>query len=126
VCFVWVKFCLIVLDQVKDRSSKSNLGNPFRRRTGKCACALVKLGTSAGFIGCVGKDQWGKNGKLLQEVGVDSTGVQRHPTAPTQVNVLRSESGDRIFAGFYHDTTEFADTRLQVSVTGSGVEAADF
>jgi len=52
--------------------------------------------------------------------------VQRHPTAPTQVNVLRSESGDRIFAGF-RDTTEFADTRLQASQLPVQVfEAADF
>jgi fructokinase len=94
------------------------------------ACALVKLGTSAGFIGCVGKDQVGEElVQLLQEVGVDPTGVQRHPTAPTrQVNVLRSGSGDRIFAGFRgHDTTEFADTRLQASQLPVQLfEAADF
>jgi fructokinase len=79
------------------------------------ACALVKLGTPAGFIGCVGEDEPGNElVKLLQEVGVDTTGVQRHPTAPTrQVNVVRSETGDRSFAGFKdYETTEFADTRL--------------
>ncbi|RCJ39211.1 fructokinase [Nostoc minutum NIES-26] len=80
------------------------------------ACALVKLGTTAGFIGAVGEDEAG-NGlvKLLQEVGVDTTGVQRHPTAPTrQVYVTRDLAGDRTFAGFgQYDTTEFADTRLQ-------------
>lgn len=79
------------------------------------ACALVKLGTTAGFIGAVGEDEPGNVlVKLLQEVGVDTTGVQRHPTAPTrQVYVTRDLSGDRTFAGFgQHDTTEFADTRL--------------
>ncbi|MBH8576258.1 carbohydrate kinase [Nostocaceae cyanobacterium CENA369] len=81
------------------------------------ACALVKLGTTAGFIGAVGEDEPGNElVKLLQEVGVDITGVQRHPTAPTrQVYVTRDLAGDRTFAGFgQYDTTEFADTRLQV------------
>lgn len=79
------------------------------------ACALVKLGTSAGFIGCVGMDEPGDTlVQLLQEVGVDILGVQRHPTAPTrQVYVLRTETGDRSFAGFGKvSTTEFADTHL--------------
>ena len=59
------------------------------------ACALVKLGTTAGFIGCVGEDEPGDAlVQLLQTVGVDTTGVQRHPTAPTrQVDVVRTESG---------------------------------
>ena len=94
------------------------------------ACALVKLGTSAGFIGCVGEDEPGKSlVQLLQAVGVDTTGVQRHSTAPTrQVDVLRTQSGDRIFAGFTgHETTEFADTRLQASLLPVQLfETADF
>ncbi|MBE9008000.1 carbohydrate kinase [Fortiea sp. LEGE XX443] len=80
------------------------------------ACALVKLGTSAGFVGAVGEDEPGNLlVNLLQEVGVDITGVQRHPTAPTrQVYVVRDLAGDRNFAGFgQYDTSEFADTRLQ-------------
>lgn len=82
------------------------------------ASALVKLGTKSGFIGCVGEDAPGKAlVDVLQNVGVDVTGVQRHPTAPTrQVYVVRSLAGDRHFAGFGdRDTTEFADTRLQAS-----------
>ncbi|MBE9225362.1 carbohydrate kinase [Phormidium sp. LEGE 05292] len=82
------------------------------------ACALVKLGTSAGFIGCLGEDEPGNSlVKLFQEIGVDVTGIQRHPKAPTrQVYVLRSHSGDRQFAGFGNlDTGDFADTRLNVS-----------
>jgi fructokinase len=78
----------------------------------------------------VGKDKAGDElVQLLQDKGVDATGVQSHPKAPTrQVNVLRSESGDRIFAGFRdHDTTEFADTRLQASQLPVQLfEAADF
>jgi fructokinase len=79
------------------------------------ACALVKLGTPAGFIGSVGEDEPGnKLVTLLQELGVDTIGVQRHPWAPTrQVYVTRDLAGDRTFAGFgKYDTTEFADTHL--------------
>ncbi|MDB9537418.1 carbohydrate kinase [Dolichospermum planctonicum CS-1226] len=82
------------------------------------ACALVKLGTSAGFMGAVGEDESGNTLiKLLETVGVDTTGVQRHPTAPTrQVYVVRDLTGDRTFAGFgKYDTSEFADTRLQAT-----------
>lgn len=83
------------------------------------ACALVKLGTPAGFIGCVGEDELGNSlVELFQEIGVDVTGIQRHPDAPTrQVYVLRSHTGDRSFAGFGNfDTGDFADTRLNISL----------
>src|SRR4028119_591667 len=79
------------------------------------ACALAKLGTATGFIGAVGGDELGNSlVEVLQEVGVDTAGVQRHPSAPTrQVYVLRNEAGDRSFAGFGEfDTADFADTRL--------------
>ncbi|CEJ44584.1 Fructokinase (PfkB) [Umezakia ovalisporum] len=94
------------------------------------ACALVKLGTSAGFIGAVGEDDPGNQlVKLLEEVGVDIAGVQRHSTAPTrQVYVVRDLAGDRSFAGFgEYDTSEFADTRLQgQKLPESLFENADF
>ncbi|MBE9198509.1 MULTISPECIES: carbohydrate kinase [unclassified Nodularia (in: cyanobacteria)] len=94
------------------------------------ACALVKLGTPAGFIGAVGEDQPGNElVKLLEEIGVDTTGVQRHSTAPTrQVYVVRDMSGDRNFAGFgEYDTAEFADTRLQAEkLPESLFQEADF
>ncbi|AFZ23920.1 sugar kinase, ribokinase [Cylindrospermum stagnale PCC 7417] len=94
------------------------------------ACALVKLGTPAGFIGSVGEDEPGNTlVKLLEEVGVDTTGVQRHATAPTrQVYVVRDLDGDRTFAGFgKYDTTEFADTHLQAKqLPPSLFEEADF
>ncbi|QSV66856.1 MAG: carbohydrate kinase [Aphanizomenon flos-aquae DEX188] len=94
------------------------------------ACALVKLGTSAGFMGAVGEDEPGnKLVKLLQDVGVDTTGVQRHPTAPTrQVYVTRDSGGDRTFAGFgKYNTSEFADTYLQSAKLSPALFAeADF
>ena len=79
------------------------------------ACALVKLGTSSAFIGCVGQDQAGNDlVQLLKSVGVDTTGVQRHSLASTrQVYVLRSADGDRTFAGFGdRQPNEFADAYL--------------
>jgi fructokinase len=88
------------------------------------ACALVKLGTPAGFIGALGQDQPGNALlELLHDTGVDIRGVQRHPSAPTrQVYVVRDLSGDRSFAGFgqYH-TSEFADTKLQAQLIPSAL-----
>ncbi|WP_416668025.1 carbohydrate kinase family protein [Egbenema bharatensis] len=79
------------------------------------ACALVKLGTLSSFIGCVGTDAPGQSlVDLLQTIGVEISGVQRHPAPTRHVEVLRSISGDRQFAGFGgRSTTEFADTHLQ-------------
>ncbi|KYC40929.1 fructokinase [Scytonema hofmannii PCC 7110] len=94
------------------------------------ACALVKLGTPSGFVGCVGEDAPGNElVELFETVGVDTTGIQRHPTAPTrQVNVVRSLEGDRSFAGFKDfETTEFADTYLKANKLPTELfEAADF
>ena len=82
------------------------------------ACAVTKLGTTAGFIGCVGNDTPGDElVKLLQVEGVNTTGIQYHSVAPTrQVYVLRSTSGDRSFAGFgKHSPAHFADAYLDSS-----------
>ena len=94
------------------------------------ACALVKLGTSAAFIGAVGKDEPGNElVQLLAKVGVHTSGVQYHVSAPTRrVYVVRSTAGDRNFAGFgEYDTSEFADTHLKGSeMPLSLFEGADF
>jgi fructokinase len=94
------------------------------------ACALVKLGTPSAFIGCVGEDAPGESlVELLQTIGVDGLGLQRHATAPTrEIYVLRSEAGDRQFAGFGdRDTAEFADTHLQADLLPASLfEEADF
>lgn len=79
------------------------------------ACALQKLGTSAGFMGCIGQDEPGdKLVALLNTIGVDTHGVQRHASAPTrEIDVILTTEGDRQFVGFRnHDTTAFADTQL--------------
>jgi fructokinase len=94
------------------------------------ACALTKLGTAAGFIGCVGEDSAGQTlVDLLQAIGVNTEGVQRHASHPTRlVEVLRNEAGDRQFAGFAGgDTTQFADAYLQASLIPESLfEAAEF
>ncbi|ERN42270.1 sugar kinase, ribokinase family [Rubidibacter lacunae KORDI 51-2] len=80
------------------------------------ACAISKLDTPAGFIGCVGSDALGDRLLgVLAEAGVNIRGVQRHLDAPTrQVYVLRSESGDRTFGGFGDIPPDaFADAFLQ-------------
>jgi fructokinase len=94
------------------------------------ACALTRLGTPSGFIGCVGQDQAGDAlVSLLVETGVEITGVQRHSTAPTRgVYVVRSLTGDRTFAGFgNYPTTDFADAFLDPDqIPISLFELADF
>ncbi|HEY9625847.1 MAG TPA: carbohydrate kinase [Coleofasciculaceae cyanobacterium] len=94
------------------------------------ACALAKLGTAAGFIGCIGEDTAGEHlVELLQAIGVDQRGVQRHALHPTRkVEVLRNEQGDRQFAGFGgRQATEFADAFLQAPLMPEALFAtADF
>jgi fructokinase len=94
------------------------------------ACALVKLGTSSGFIGCLGEDEAGEQlVDVIRTTGVNGLGIQRHATAPTRsVYVVRSPNGERQFAGFGdRDTREFADTQLQGDLLPLALfEAADF
>ncbi len=94
------------------------------------ACALVKLGTAAGFIGCVGEDEPGDNlVSLLNDIGVNTAGVQRHPTAPTrQIYVIQTEAGDRQFVGFGdRHAAEFADTFLRAEAMPVGLfDSADY
>jgi fructokinase len=85
------------------------------------ACGLAKLGVPAAFVGCIGGDDWGE--KLLEplrSLSINTAGVQRYLRATTrQVQVLRTPSGDRQFAGFLGDPSQpdappdFADTHLQ-------------
>ncbi|MEO0377159.1 MAG: carbohydrate kinase, partial [Cyanobacteria bacterium P01_A01_bin.17] len=81
------------------------------------ACALTKLGTTAGFIGCLGQDSRGQQLiELLDQHQVDRTGIQQRKRPTRQVYVTRSEEGDRIFSGFGdHQTTDFADAYLQAN-----------
>ncbi|MEM8832365.1 MAG: carbohydrate kinase [Cyanobacteria bacterium P01_G01_bin.19] len=80
------------------------------------ACALVKLGTSSAFIGCVGKDKQGHQlVDLLQSIGVSTSGIQYSDRFPTrEVYVTRTAEGDRVFAGFGDRRADlFADAYLK-------------
>jgi fructokinase len=81
-------------------------------------CGVVKLGTPTGLISCIGQDAAG-NGliEVLQGVGVDQTGVQRHLSAPTRVvYVTRDPQGNPTFAGFGNNPPDgFADAQLQAT-----------
>jgi fructokinase len=94
------------------------------------ACALQTLGTPTAFIGCLGHDELGETLiQLLQTVDVDTTGIQYHATAPSRsVFVLRSDTGDRSFAGFSQpDPTVFADAFLQADkLSVPQFEAAEY
>lgn len=113
----------ILFDCLADRAGKSlEEVDSWTRYPGgapaNVACALVKLGTPAAMVSCLGVDRAGKDlVELLKSIGVDITGIQRHPTAPTrQVYVLRSESNDRSFAGFGDlPPDKFADAYLEAS-----------
>ncbi len=112
----------MLVDRIADQVTASIFGVPSWTdyaggAPANVACALSRLGTAVGFVGAVGNDDRGQALiALLRERGVDTSGVQIHPTAPTRsVLVLRSVDGDRTFAGFgdQRATTEFADTQLQ-------------
>ncbi|MGK7891087.1 MAG: carbohydrate kinase [Leptolyngbyaceae cyanobacterium] len=94
------------------------------------ACALAKLGTSSGFIGCVGQDDPGDQlVALLEKIGVNTAGVQRHPTAPTrEIDVILTAEGDRQFVGFRrYDSAAFADTQLdKAALPESLFKAAEY
>lgn len=80
------------------------------------ASALVKLGTPAAFIGCVGKDTQGYELiQLLQTIGVNTAGLQYNSQVPTrQVYVTRDADGERTFAGFGdRKPDQFADAYLR-------------
>ncbi|MGB3615075.1 MAG: carbohydrate kinase [Elainellaceae cyanobacterium] len=86
------------------------------------ACALAKLGTPTGFLGCVGTDQPGQElVQLLETIGVVTGGIQHHQTRPTRkIYVVRTADGDRQFVGFGdRDTADFADTALEADQLSS-------
>jgi fructokinase len=78
------------------------------------ACALVRLGTGAAFVGCLGEDTAG-DGLIatLRLGGVDIRGVQRHSLPSRKIYVTRTSLGERHFASFGGKSRDgFADTRL--------------
>jgi fructokinase len=111
--------CLI--DRIFDRYAKQPFDHSFWNdypggAPANVAMGLVKLGTSAGFIGSIGRDTPGQGLiSSLTTAGVDCSQIQIHPTAPTRVVLVqRNEQGDRNFVGFSKSPTDsYADTLLQ-------------
>ncbi|HEY9736474.1 MAG TPA: carbohydrate kinase [Trichocoleus sp.] len=90
------------------------------------ATALVKLGTRASFVGCLGQDLPGQ--RLIHELrqaGVQCDAFQRHATAPTRiVLVMRDGQGKRQFVGFHlPDPAGFADAHLSTKDLSEAVFA---
>jgi fructokinase len=95
--------CDLLADQVGVSGNQVTSWTPLAGGApANVACGLVRMGDQSRFIGCVGDDQIGRNlTTKLQSIGVDISGVQLHPTAPTrQVQVVRDLQGDRSFGGF--------------------------
>lgn len=78
------------------------------------AVGVARLGVSAGFVGCVGNDGFGRFLiDTLQSNGVDCQCVAVHEKYPTTLaTVTLDENGDRSFA-FYRSNT--ADTEIPVT-----------
>jgi fructokinase len=115
ICLGEVLFDLLA-DQVGVSANQVNSWTPLAGGApANVACGLVKMGDRSRFIGCVGNDQPGKDlTAKLQSIGVDISGIQIHPTAPTrQVQVIRNLDGDRSFGGFGGvPADQFADAML--------------
>jgi fructokinase len=128
ICFGEVLFDLLA-DQIGVSADQVTSWTPLAGGApANVACGLVKMGDRSKFIGCVGDDQPGRDLMAkLQSIGVDVSGVQRHPTALTrQVQVVRDVDGDRSFGGFGGvPAGQFADAMLS-EVPATLFAGADF
>ncbi|EFN55549.1 hypothetical protein CHLNCDRAFT_134013 [Chlorella variabilis] len=65
------------------------------------ATGVARLGAGALFVSAIGQDELGDQFvALLQERGVDTSGVQRVGQPTRDILVTRRPDGDRVFAGF--------------------------
>ena len=88
------------------------------------ACALARLGTSAGFVGRLGRDPIGTAfAELFEQRGLDTSGLQWDEQRPSRVVLVqRDASGDRCFGGFDGDRgAGFADTALAADQLPAGL-----
>ncbi|MFO8238317.1 MAG: carbohydrate kinase [Prochlorococcaceae cyanobacterium] len=90
------------------------------------ACALVRLGTPAAFLGRLGSDAIGEAfARLFASRGVDTSGLQRDDERPSRIVLVRRDAaGERQFGGFAGDRgAAFADQALDAPQLGSALEA---
>lgn len=78
------------------------------------ACSVAKLGVPAAFISALGDDDFGRRIlQMLDDRGVNRRGVQIQPDRPTRdIYVVRTEDGDREFAGFGRPTEDYSDAHI--------------
>ena len=82
------------------------------------ACALARLGTSASFIGRLGRDGIGAAfAELFSARGVDTSALQWDGQRPSRIVLVRRDpSGERSFGGFAGDLGQgFADQALDAA-----------
>jgi fructokinase len=82
------------------------------------ACALARLGTTAAFIGRVGRDGIGEAfANLFRSRGVDATALQWDAERPSRIVLVRRDArGERSFGGFAGDRgLGFADQALDAA-----------
>jgi fructokinase len=111
-----------LLDRIFHRYDTSQSGIPFwddypGGAPANVAFGLAKLGTSTGFLGCLGSDEAGQ--RLLSELTagqVNCDQVQIASGAPTRVVLVqRDEHGERHFVGFSQPSVDgYADTLLRL------------
>ena len=103
-----------LIDKIINKSD-SNFKNYLGGAPANVVCALRKLNVPAGFIGCLGDDDFGRRFiKLFQQLDINIDFLQIAQQCSTRiVKVKRDESGDRSFSGFENTKfNTFADEML--------------
>eukprot|EP00878_Enallax_costatus_P005407 GHUV01005677.1.p1 GENE.GHUV01005677.1~~GHUV01005677.1.p1 ORF type:complete len:332 (+),score=59.65 GHUV01005677.1:230-1225(+) len=77
------------------------------------ATCLTKLGVPTAFVSAIGNDDRGSElMKLMKEIGVDTSTVQRVDAPTRDIYVERTKHGDRVFAGFGLPSEQYCDCFL--------------
>jgi len=103
-----------LVDRIKNKSNQE-FSDFFGGAPANVACALKKLRVDSIFIGCLGRDDFGKKFvSMFNKLGVNLDFLQLDNYSPTRiVNVERDEFGDRFFSGFEAKSHQiFADEAL--------------
>ena len=107
-----------LIDRIKNRSSQG-FTDFLGGAPANVACALRKLKVDSIFIGCLGRDDFGKKFiEYFNELKVNLELLQLSDNSSTRVvNVERDSFGDRFFSGFESSSHScFADEALSKKV----------
>ena len=103
-----------LIDRIRNKSNEE-FTNFLGGAPANVACALKKLSIDSAFIGCLGKDKFGKKFiEKFSQLKVNIDFLQLNEKLPTRiVKVERDNSGDRYFSGFdASPETIFADEAI--------------